>query len=95
MYEIYDEMFLHVPGVRLVFSPLLVVILHVEEDISVLLVCLQPGQQPQHSDGAVLTIELIQPLDLGLPAALSEHLPGDRRSGDWPLRASEDTWGSV
>ena len=69
-------MFLHVPGVRLVFSPLLVVILHVEDDISVLPVSLQPGQQSQHNDGAVLTVELIQPSDLGSPAALSEHLPG-------------------
>ena len=77
MYEIYDEMFLDVPGVRLVLSPLLVVILHVEDDISVLPVCLQPGQQSQHSDGAVLTVELVQSPDLGSPAALSEHLPGD------------------
>ena len=49
-------------------------VLHVEDEISVAPVSVQPGQQSEDGDGAVLTGELIQPPDLGSPAALSEHL---------------------
>ena len=61
---------------RLVFSPLLVVILHVEDDISVLPLSVKPGQQPQHCDGAELTVKLTQLPHFGSEAALSEHLRG-------------------
>ena len=74
-------MFLKVPCMSLVLPPLLVVVLHVEHDVPVLPVSLQPAQQSQHSDGAELTVKLPRRPGLGSEAALAEHLPAGWGSG--------------